>query len=77
MQEEQFQIMSVTAAEAREYAGRLQAERALAQQTGVADIAAYLEDLDDELEFWRHHFTMAAVTEIASLHAELFGASQG
>ena len=77
MSDEQFQIMSVTAVEARNRVADLEAERALAEQTGVADITAYLEDLDDELEFWRHRFTMAAVTEIAALHADLFGANQG
>jgi hypothetical protein len=77
MSDEQFQIMSITAAEARDRVADLQAERALAELSGVADIAAYLDDLDDELEFWRHRFTMAAVTEIAALNADLFGPNQG
>ena len=77
MSEEQFQITSVTAAEARDRVADLKAERALAQESGVADIAAYLEDLDVELDFWRHRFTMAAVTEIAALHADLLGPNQG
>ncbi|HEX2127604.1 MAG TPA: hypothetical protein VHF58_00125 [Solirubrobacterales bacterium] len=77
MSDEQFQMMSVTAVEARNRVADLEAERALAEHTGVADIAAYLEDLDDELDFWRHRFTMAAVTEIAALHADLFGPNQG
>lgn len=77
MSDEQFQIMSITAAEARDRVATLEAERALAEHTGVADISAYLDDLDDELEFWRHRFTMAAVTEIAALHADLFGPNQG
>ena len=77
MSDEQFQIMSITAAEARDRVADLQAERALAQESGIADVAAYIEDLDDELEFGRHRFTLAAVTEIASLNADLFGPNQG
>ena len=77
MSDEQFQIMSVTAAEARSRVADLEAERALAEHAGVADITAYVQDLEDELDFWRHRFTMAAVTEIAALQADLFGANQG
>jgi hypothetical protein len=77
MSDEQFQMMSITAAEARDRVADLEAERALAQHAGVADITAYLEDLDYELDFWRHRFTMAAVTEIAALQADLLGANQG
>ncbi len=77
MSDEQFQIMSVSAAEARDRVADLEAERALAEHSGVAEISAYIEDLDDELDFWRHRFTMAAVTELASLHADLLGPNQG
>ena len=77
MSDEQFQIMSVTAAEARVRVADLEAERALAELSGETDLAAYLNDLDDELDFWRHRFTMAAVTEIAALNADLFGPNQG
>ena len=77
MSDEQFQIMSVTAAEARDRVIDLEAERALAELSGEPDLTAYIDDLDDELDFWRHRFTMAAVTEIAALQADLFGANQG
>jgi hypothetical protein len=67
----------VTALELREQIARLEAERALAVTTGVAAIDAYMADLEEELEFCRSAFTFEAVTEIASLRAELFGPQVG
>jgi hypothetical protein len=43
-------------------------------QTGVAEIGAYMDDLEEELELSRKLYVTAAVTEIATLRAELFGA---
>ena len=74
---DEFQILTVTAAEARERVVDLTAERALAERAGAADAAEYIEDLEGELDFWRHRLTMAAVTEIAALQADLWGANQG
>ena len=51
----------------------LQAERALAEATGVASIERYIHDLDWELDAWREVYVTAAVTEIASLRAQLYG----
>jgi hypothetical protein len=72
-----IQVISKTAAEARDHMAELEAERALALATGVADIDAYMHDLEVEIDFWRHHYVTAAVTEIATLHAELYGANAG
>jgi hypothetical protein len=55
----------------------LQAERALASIEGLASDSAYMADLDEELEHRRHLYVAAAVTEIASLRAELFGPQLG
>ncbi len=67
----------MTAADAREHITDLEAERALARVTGIAEIAAYMDDLDEELDEWRHHYAVAAVTEIATLRGELFGPDIG
>jgi hypothetical protein len=67
----------VTAAEAREHITELEAERALARMTGIADIETYMTDLDAELEIWRRMYDISAVTEIATLRAELFGPQVG
>jgi hypothetical protein len=74
---DEIQAQVLTAAEARDHVSELEAERALALSTGVADIDAYMEDLEAEIDTWRHHFVTAAVTEIATLRAELFGAHLG
>ena len=67
----------VTAIEARGHLAELHAERGLALTTGVADIASYMADLDEEIAAWSWLFTAYAVTEIATLRAELFGAQAG
>jgi hypothetical protein len=77
MFDDEFQVLMITAAEARERVAELEAERALAFAVGVADIDSYLRDLDGELDLWRHQYMTAAVTEIATLRAELFAAQDG
>jgi uncharacterized protein involved in exopolysaccharide biosynthesis len=62
----------MTALDARAHLIKLQAERALAQRTGVGDIPAYMAELQREIEASRSVYVGAAVTEIASLRAELF-----
>ena len=66
-----------TAFEIRGHLTQLQAERALALSAGMADVDAYLADLDEEIEATRWVYVSAAVTEIATLRAELFGAQHG
>jgi hypothetical protein len=67
----------MNAIEARSHLTQLEAERALAQTTPLANVEAYMADLEGEIESWRQVYTTAAVTEIASLRAELFGAQDG
>jgi hypothetical protein len=58
----------------------LQAERMLASSAGqAADTAymAYMADLDDEIAEVSDAYIGAAVTEIATLRAELFGPQVG
>ncbi len=55
----------------------LQAERALAQDTGVARIGSYMADLEREIERSQAAFVGAAVTEIATLRAQLSGPQVG
>jgi hypothetical protein len=56
---------------------QLDAERALALRSGLAEVDAYMADLDEEIETTRRLYVMSAVLEIASLRAELFGAQNG
>ena len=58
----------------------LQAEHMLASSAGLAaDTAymAYMADLDDEIAEVSDAYVGAAVTEIATLRAELFGPPMG
>jgi hypothetical protein len=55
----------------------LQAERALAEDTGVARIGAYMDDLEREIARSHAAFVGAAVTEIASFRAQLSGPQHG
>ena len=55
----------------------LRAERALAEETGVASIASYMEDLERDIARSHAAFVGAAVTEIASFRGELSGRNWG
>ena len=55
----------------------LQAERALAEETGVAGIASYMEDLERDIARSHAAYVGAAVTEIASFRGELSGRNWG
>jgi len=55
----------------------LEAERSAAQAWGLADIPAYREDLEQEIEARRAAYVGAAVTEIASLRSFLSGPQVG
>ena len=67
----------MTALEARHRLTDLEVERALAGGGPLAGVDAYMADLEEEIETWRQVYTAAAVTEIASLRAELFGPQVG
>jgi hypothetical protein len=55
----------------------LQAERALASVEGLAANAAYMADLDGEIEVTTCAYVGAGVTEIARFRAELSGPQVG
>jgi hypothetical protein len=55
----------------------LHAERALAQETGVAAIESYMADLQRDIARSEAAYVGAAVTEIASFRAQLSGPNVG
>ncbi len=61
--------------ELRDYLQILGVERSTAALVGLGDNEAYMQDLHEEIEAARHAYIGAAVTEIASLRAQL-GAPQ-
>jgi hypothetical protein len=67
----------MTALETQTHLHRLQAERTLASAERLETTSTYLADLDEEIEATRVAFVATAVTEIATLRAELFGAKLG
>jgi hypothetical protein len=77
MSQDQIKDVGTTAVEVRERLARLNAERALALTTELAGVRAYMADLDEEIEVTRRLYVVSAVTEIATLRAELFGAQHG
>ena len=52
-------------------------ERMLAEEHGLTANAAYMADLDSEIEATRAAYIGTAVTEIASLRAQIDGPLQG
>ena len=56
---------------------QLGVERLLASTQGLAANAVYMSDLDDEMAEVSAAYAGAAVTEIATLRAELFGWQTG
>jgi hypothetical protein len=70
-------LLEMTAVEVRDRLLELQAERAYARDAGMTKIDAYMADLETELEMTRQLYVASAVTEIATLQAELFGANNG
>ncbi len=67
----------MTAADLHSQLLELQAERALAESTGVAGIASYMADLERDIAQSHAAFVGAAVTEIATLRGELYGRNYG
>jgi hypothetical protein len=65
------------AADVQEHLQLLLVERELAAVEGLAENAAYMTDLDEEIAATRSAYVGAAVTEIATLRAELSGRLQG
>jgi hypothetical protein len=55
----------------------LQVERLLASSEGLAANAAYMADLEDEIAELSDAYVGAAVTDIATLRAALFGPQAG
>jgi hypothetical protein len=66
-----------SAIDIREHLELLETERALALETALADDAAYMADLREEIVATRHAFVGSAVAEIASFRAALSGAQEG
>ena len=67
----------LTAVELREHLAELEAERSLAHLTGLSEVETYRADLEEEIQVGRHVYVGLAVTEIATLRAELFGPQVG
>ena len=66
-----------TALDALRHLEVLQEERALAHLTGLVHDADYVADLNDDIEASTHAYVGLAVTEIATLRAELDGPNFG
>ena len=67
----------MTATDARQQLQRLQVERLDAFDAGLGSNELYMEDLESDIAASRTAYVALAVTEIASLRAELSGAQQG
>jgi hypothetical protein len=67
----------MSALQARSHLSELEVERALAGSTTLSGVDSYMADLEQEIATWRNVYISAAVTEIASLRAELFGPQYG
>ena len=66
-----------SATDLRHHLELLEIERVLALDTALRDDPAYMADLQEEILATRHAYIGSAVTEIASLRAELSGAQIG
>ncbi len=66
-----------TALDALRHLEVLQEERALAHLTGLVHDADYIADLNDDIEHSTYAYVGLAVTEIATLRAELGGPNFG
>lgn len=67
----------MTANEVQRLLSELHTERALAVLEGLGAQRAYMAELDEEIATWRAAYVGAAVTEIATLRAELSGPQVG
>jgi len=66
-----------TASEAHRELIRLNTERLEARRAGLTTDRDHLADLDNEIAEWKLTYEVLAITEIASLRAELFGSQIG
>jgi hypothetical protein len=66
-----------TALDARTKLQQLQAERLDAVEAGLAENALYMNDLENDIEASRAAYVGLAVTEIATLRAQLGGPQVG
>jgi hypothetical protein len=67
----------MTATDARNRLHRLQAERLDAVEAGLGDNALYMADLENDIAASHAAYVGLAVTEIASLRAQLGGPQVG
>jgi hypothetical protein len=67
----------MTATDARLQLQRLQVERLDAVEAGLGENDLYMADLATDIEASRAAYVALAVTEIASLRAQLSGANRG
>jgi hypothetical protein len=67
----------VSAIEKQHELQALEAERALAWIEGLSSDSAYMDDLRSEIAATRSAYVAMAVTEIATLRAELSGPQEG
>ena len=67
----------MTATDARTQLHRLQAERLDAVEAGLGDNALYMDDLQNDIDASHALYIGLAVTEIASLRAQLGGPQLG
>jgi len=67
----------MNAHELRMQLGRLMAERLDATEAGLGANAMYMSELDEDLVAARAAYVGMAVTEIASLRGQLWGAQAG
>jgi hypothetical protein len=67
----------MSAIEIHTHLRELEAERALASIEGLVVNSAYVADLDGEIEATTRAYVGAAVTEIATLRAQLSGPQVG
>ena len=64
---------TLTATDVKRHLDLLHEERLLAVEVGLAADGAYMADLEDEITSCRAAYIGAAVTEIATMRAELSG----
>ena len=66
-----------SAAQLQGHLRQLYAERSLAQVSGLTSDPGYMADLLDDITAYEEAFVGVAITEIATLRAELGGVLQG
>jgi hypothetical protein len=68
---------AMNAADLRTALAQLTSERFEAAELGLDTNEMYMAELDDEIAEIRHAYVIAAVTEMATLRAQLTGAEVG